>query len=415
VPVALTNSGAGFIIPPGTPTVIGAHLSGEIEDESLPAGVRTRARQLPANLFVDVDAAADLLSVDGTFDFTFTVEGQTFNGSVNVMLSGRQPFVNVAPIADTGGDRTLICPQTVTLDASGTFDKENNIIDYSWTVDHFFDFFGQTAQVPLGEGVHAIELTVTDTFSGVGTDEATITIIDPAPEFTFVPPDITVTACGSFPIGEAQATSPCGPVTVTSDSPGFFFSGVTVVTWTAVSPTGKTSTAKQRILVIPNEDPACCPPGSNVIVGNDGANQIVGTPGADCIIARSGPDTIDSLGGIDVINSGQGDDVVLCGDDDDVVNGALGHDHVQGGSGADILFGGAGDDELDGGEGHDELSGEKGSDSLICGPGNDLASGGDNDDHLSGGPGDDRLDGGAQPDICVDAEGANIVLSCTLQ
>ena len=158
-----------------------------------------------------------------------------------------------------------------------------------------------------------------------------ITITDPSPVFTKLPSNIEVQTCGNVNLGTAQATSPCGAVQITNDAPASFKAGVHSVTWRATSPTGKYTTTSQQVVVWPGDNPACCPAGSNVIIGTSNDDVLTGTTGSDCILGLGGQDTIIGAGGNDVISGGEGNDQITCG---------VGNDMLLGGAGQDTLTGG---------------------------------------------------------------------------
>lgn len=231
------------------------------------------------------------------------------------------------------------------------------------------------------------------------------------PAFTSVPADIATTVCGSFDIGTATANDPCG-VTVTSNRPAQFPPGTTLVTWTATDGAGNVATAAQRVTVVLTDNPACCPVGSNVMVGTGSNDVLNGTSGSDCILGLNGQDTVNGLGGNDFISGGAGDDVLNGGDGNDIVFGGLGQDQLSGGNENDLLFGDDGDDTLQGGIGDDQLSGGPGQDRLFGQDGNDTLKGDIGDDTLSGGNGNDNLAGGANNDHCDGGTGTNTFAQC---
>jgi hypothetical protein len=264
-------------------------------------------------------------------------------------------------------------------------------------------------------GTSSVTLICTDSAGGSDFCDATVTIVDTVPPvFTFVPPDVTTTVCGSFNIGQAQATDACG-VTVTSNRPALFPPGTTIVTWTATDPSGNTATATQRVTVILTDNAACCPAGTNVIQGNSNNNPLNGTNGADCILGRGGQDTINGNGGNDFISAGEGDDIVSGGLGNDVIFGGTGQDRLSGNAGDDFMSGGDGDDQLFGGDGLDSLSGGQGQDRLFGENGNDSLIGDTGDDRLEGGAGDDTLDGSGLHDVCIGGPGTDVFLICEQQ
>jgi hypothetical protein len=231
------------------------------------------------------------------------------------------------------------------------------------------------------------------------------------PEFTFVPADITTSVCTGLDIGSASAIDECA-VTVTNDAPAKFPPGTTTVTWTATDQAGNTTTATQRVTVLLTNNSACCPAGTNVIVGTSNNNTLNGTNGSDCILGLGAQDTINGNGGVDYISGGDGNDVINGGDGNDVVFGGSATDSLTGGSGADTLFGDDGDDVLNGGIGNDRLNGGQGQDQLNGQDGNDTLYGDSGDDTLSGGNGNDNLVGGTNNDNCNGGTGTNTFAQC---
>ena len=236
-----------------------------------------------------------------------------------------------------------------------------------------------------------------------------------APTFAFVPPDITTANCGTVDIGTARAVDVCnsGAVTITNDRPAKFPPGTTVVTWTARDAAGNAATATQRITLVLGDDPACCPAGTNVILGTTNNDSLTGTSGSDCILGRGAQDTIKGMGGNDYISGGDGDDNIDGGDGDDVIFGGAGQDQLTGGLGNDSLSGDDGDDTVHGNAGNDTLHGGQGQDHLFGDDGADRLFGDDGNDTLEGGTGNDVLAGNAgNADVCTDASGTNVFESC---
>lgn len=415
-PLTLVRQNGELVIPQGTPALASAFVSGGSSDESITPGTRRSNTQTLSDTVIRLNSIVQVATVDGLFDFTIPVMGVTVSGNADVMASNAGPFLNLPPVADAGPDLSVTCPSVLTLDGSGSTDPQNNQREYIWRSG----FRAIASRVPVtqaffGAGQHQVNLTVFDLFNSSHTDTTLITVEDPPPEFTSFPADLVVEQCGALNIGAAQAASPCESVTVTNDAPAFFYAGVTLVTWTGTTPSGKSITETQRVVVIPNDNAACCPPGSNVIVGTSNNDTLTGTPGRDCILGRNAQDVIDGGGGDDIISGGEGDDRISGGAGGDVISAGSGQDQVYGNDGNDSMFGRDGDDRLEGGPGDDLLAGGQGQDELRCGPGNDEAAGNDGDDRLFGDEGDDVLDGGEHNDQCTGGSGIDQFLSCTVQ
>lgn len=213
---------------------------------------------------------------------------------------------------------------------------------------------------------------------------------------------------GSFdPLGGqvSCALAPSGPFAVGSSS----------VTLTCTSSRGTSASCSATVYVGPGDTAACCPAGTNVIVGTLSNDTILGTAAADCILGRGGQDNINGFGGDDIISAGDGNDVVSGGSGNDRIFGGTGQDTLSGNDGDDVVSGGEGDDWCDGGAGQDALFGGGGQDRLLGQGGNDRLTGGAGDDRLEGGDGDDFLDGSGLHDVCIGGAGADTFLVCESQ
>jgi Ca2+-binding RTX toxin-like protein len=227
-------------------------------------------------------------------------------------------------------------------------------------------------------------------------------------QFTSVPPDVTTTSCGTLNIGRPTATP--SSTQITSNAPAKFPPGTTLVTWRAVSG-ASVATVTQRVTVMLTNDAACCPAGTNIILGTSNDDRINGTPGSDCILTFGGQDVIDGLGGDDYISAGDGEDVVSGGAGDDVLFGGSAGDSIFGDTGNDQLFGDDGDDRMFGNQGNDLLHGGQGNDRLFGNDGADALLGDDGDDTLDGGPGSDAMTGAGLHDSCF-GDGGDVFAAC---
>jgi len=237
------------------------------------------------------------------------------------------------------------------------------------------------------------------------------------PTFTFAPPDIVTSNCGTVNLGTPRAADVCGAaagVTFTNDAPAKFKPGVTLVTWTAHDAAGNVSTATQRVTLILRDDPACCPAGTHIMIGTSNNDVINGTSGSDCILGGLGAqDTINGNGGDDYISGGGGDDIITGGPGNDVIFGGPGQDNINGNDGDDFIGGDDGDDIVHGGIGNDTLLGGQGQDQLFGDDGNDQLWGEAGDDTLNGGNGNDDLAAGdGLNNTCVDSSGTNTFARC---
>jgi Ca2+-binding RTX toxin-like protein len=414
-PTMARDTGSGYVVPAGTKmaflATVGASLSNEHVVPTQPA---TQITPLTAPAVFTLSTATQDLTIDGSFPFQISNPlGDTVTGTVTIMATAAKPFMNTPPTANAGPDQTVSCGQQVTLNGSASTDLENNIVRYLWAAHGSLIATGAVAQVNLPPGVNIVQLNVQDAFTATGLDQMKVTVQEAPPVFTLVPPAFQATGCGALNIGQAQASSACGAVTITNNAPASFPVGQTLVTWTATSPSGMTAHATQQVTVFLGNDPKCCPAGTHVIVGTSNNDTLTGTAGADCILGLGGQDTINGLGGNDIISGGDGDDIIHGGDGDDLISGGTGQDQIFGEAGNDTLYGDDGDDHVDGGDGNDVLFGGQGQDTLICGAGTNQAFGGIGDDTLQGGPGNDILDGGPDHNTCIGGGGSDQFISCT--
>jgi len=162
---------------------------------------------------------------DGTYTLTVTVDDGTYERSDSVVVA----VSNVVPTADPGGPYSVAENQSVTFDASGTFDPGGDIVSYRWDLNHdgvYDDAIGLSFTmsamtlnllgVPTNGTPWDIGLQVTDDDGAVGTATTTLTIENVAP---------TADAGGPYTVNEGSA--------VTLDASGSFdlADGIVLYRW----------------------------------------------------------------------------------------------------------------------------------------------------------------------------------------
>ena len=92
---------------------------------------------------------------------------------------------NTAPVANAGVDQSVVPAAgtaSVTLDGTGSYDADGDILTYTWRKNATILATGATATVSLMVGVHTIELTVDDGLA-TSVDTVVITVAYPISEF----------------------------------------------------------------------------------------------------------------------------------------------------------------------------------------------------------------------------------------
>lgn len=126
--------------------------------------------------------APDTLTVTESGPSLITVTGTSVTGSQSVDV-----VVDIAPTANAGEAQTLYCPNPVTLDGSASTDPNStegtndDITSFDWFLADSLIATGETVEVTLPPGTHAVTLRVTDAVGAMDTDEVTITVVDTLP------------------------------------------------------------------------------------------------------------------------------------------------------------------------------------------------------------------------------------------
>lgn len=142
--------------------------------------------------------------VEGTYVFTLTVtDNSNATHADQVTVNVKAATVNIAPIADAGGDITITLPTSaVSLDGSLSYDTDGTISTYQWRKQTgpasgsiANSASSKTNVTGLVEGTYVFALTVTD--NGGLTNSTTVTVVvNPVPNkppVVYAGPDITIT------------------------------------------------------------------------------------------------------------------------------------------------------------------------------------------------------------------------------
>jgi hypothetical protein len=121
-------------------------------------------------------------TVEGTYGVTVTVldddGGYTDTFQVEV-------FLNTPPVADAGGPYTIDEGANLTLNGSGSWDREDNIVSWQWDLDNdgqYDDATGATTTITwMDDGLFTVGLKVTDSYGEFDSDTTTVIVTNVAP------------------------------------------------------------------------------------------------------------------------------------------------------------------------------------------------------------------------------------------
>lgn len=137
----------------------------------------------------------------------------------------------------------------------------------------------------LDLGDHEIQLTAIDPSGNDASCTAIVTVADAFPPDITCPPDITVepnSGCVyTGPLGDATATDACSDASelvITNDAPAELAVGTNIVTWTAIDPSGNSSSCTHTVTVVdPSPPTITCP--ADVVLSADSACGFSGSIG----------------------------------------------------------------------------------------------------------------------------------------
>jgi len=270
-------------------------------DPANPANSATTGDNFRDNVeMVHIDAPVNgaVYTVQVTHKGTLTDAPQI----VSIVVTGNVPLSagNQPPVADAGPDITFDCASPtgsmIRLDASASFDPDNDALHYTWREGSTI-IAGPTtnpfANVTFTPGVYIITLTVDDGRGGTDTDDVVVTMNeDVTPPSIDAPANLTlgndVGFCGrslvNTALGVPTTSDDCGVASVTNDAPAFFPVGTTLVTWTAFDGAGNSSSASQTVTITDTQDPYIAAP-VDIVVSTETnqcsrslASTVLGTP-----------------------------------------------------------------------------------------------------------------------------------------
>ncbi|MFC1861231.1 S8 family serine peptidase [Chloroflexota bacterium] len=170
-------------------------------------------------------APSHVYTAGGTYTVTLVVNDGKVDSEPSIS-NAEITEVNDPPVADAGQDQTALVGESVTFDASGSYDIDGSINAFNWD---FGDGSTGTSEVAThayaAVGTYTVVLTVTDNEGLTDTDEAVVTITDVAANVMHVASiDMSIS---NRKAGPNTFTSGTAKVTII-DANGFPVEGATV-------------------------------------------------------------------------------------------------------------------------------------------------------------------------------------------
>jgi len=214
--------------------------------------------------------------IPGVYEVTLTVEdgvGNSDDDTVSITVLANDP-----PVADAGADQTVTVGDLVELNASGSADPNDDVMDFVWTFTYDEgeeELTGENVSFTFDiAGTYTITLNVTDDRGGYDTDEVVVTVEDEAEPTNEAPvahagDDQTVTVGDEVTFDGSDSSDDSEIVnytwsftydedmqTLTGVSPVFTFdiAGTYTVTLTVEDEDGETDTDTVTITVEEEED-----------------------------------------------------------------------------------------------------------------------------------------------------------------
>jgi hypothetical protein len=374
-------------------------------------------------------AAAHAEPSDGVSDkLAFWLRHPTDMPTGPVTFSSYQDGVFVSQVTAGGSAPIAIVPDVVVecagattqvvIDGSASYDPDGDTLYYSWSSPvqlQLSDTDSPDGDFPLG--TTPVSVIVSDGTGAAAGAEAEVSVVDTTPPTVQLSSNSVVRSCNSdpasvvFPVPAgsdacAQATvqgeliavhgrTLSSPVALGPSGSAVVGPGLATVRWTAIDPSGNTSSFTQSFTVQVQQDSACCSPGQTLLLGNGASNQLIGSGAQSFCVLGYGLD--------DQLVTASGSDTLLGGD---------GADHLNGYAGANLMFGGNGVDMLNCGPGGSmEGHGEAGDDvvqALYCT--SSVLWGGLGSDAITGSSGADTIYPGVGQDYVYAAEGSDTVV-----
>ena len=213
----------------------------------------------------DVSAQASASDTCCAVATSITPAGPYALGSTTVTVSATDCSGNTASdtmvvtVVDTTAP-VLTPPADVTAEANAVSSTVS--IGSATATDIFPVSIGNNAPATYPLGTTLVTWTATDANGNTSSATQSVTVVDTTAPVLSVPVDVTAEAnavSSTVSIGSATATD-IFPVTISSDAPGTFPLGTTLVTWTATDANGNSSSGTQNVTVVDTTPPALTVP-----------------------------------------------------------------------------------------------------------------------------------------------------------
>jgi Ca2+-binding RTX toxin-like protein len=402
-------------------TITGDPMLGPLADNGGPTLTQALLPGSPA-----LNAGANLLALDAAgAPLSFDQRGPGFARFVGSVDMGAFEVQDSPPIADAGGPYHVNEGKSVTLNASGTTDPDQDpaTLIYEWDFDGDGQYNDATGRHPkfsaasldgFAGSTVTVHLRVTDSFGLQSFDDATIRIDNVAPtahiggpstgvrgqprSFTLSASDpaaadraagftYAIDFDGDGTVDQVIGPGAAGQITVTHT---YTRLGTFTMRVTATDKDGGTSVTDTHVIRIKvfdlQDDPgnAGTSPTALVVGGSTGDDTIDfnptnGSPNTVTLVFNGVRET--SFTGLTrlIAYGGAGNDTIRVAGAitlPTILDGGAGNDTIEGGSGNNIILGGSGNDILTGGQGRDLLIGGQGADTIRGKGGDDILIGG---------------------------------------
>jgi gliding motility-associated-like protein len=309
-PTANAGSDINLTLPTNSTNIVG---SGSDPDGSISTYAWTVRSGPNAPTVANASSATVSISnlIAGTYVLRLTVaDNSAATAFDDVQIVVNPAIVNIAPVANAGGDKIVNLPTNSTsLAGTGSSDPDGSISSYSWTQTSGAAAILTNANTPtvlinnLVAGVYKFTLTVTDNTGATDTDVATITVeaVNQSPNanagadasITLPTSTAVLSGSGSDPDGSIasylweKASGPTSGTLANESTPTLTLSGLVAGTYvfSLTVTDDKGFSDSDEVTLVVNDLPVNNPPTANA-----GPNKSISLPTSSSILNGSGSD-----------------------------------------------------------------------------------------------------------------------------